>query len=98
MSARGTPLTRMPAEFTSTSDLMRSVVRIAISSATQPPMHWPTTCDAVEAERVEQIEIEEREVAGVVDQLGLLGEAEARMVRRDHVEVLRERRKPRLGG
>ena len=59
-------------------------------------MHWPTDMHAVEIERIEQVEIEEREIADVVDQLRILGAAEARMIGRDDVEMLGQRVEPRL--
>src|SRR6267378_4380860 len=66
MSARGTPLRRIPALLTSTSEI----------------------------ERIKQVEIEERQVPGIVDQLRILRAAEARMIRGNDIEMLGQGIKP----
>ena len=48
--------------------------------------------DAAIRQRGEQIEIEVSEIADIVDPVRRLAMAEARMIGRDHGEVLRERR------
>ena len=44
--------------------------------------------DAAQIERRQHVEIEEREIGHVVDPVGRVGKAEARMVGRQHVEML----------
>ena len=75
---------------------MRAVERTAISSAIQPPSEWPTIMHLAESQRVERIEIEERQIGDVVEPVGRVGFAEARMVGRHHIEALRERLERRL--
>ena len=50
----------------------------------------------IEIERIEQVEIEERQIPDIVDQLRILGAAEARMIGGNDIEMLGQRIKPRL--
>ena len=68
------------------------VLRTASSAAIQPPSEWPTRSTSSRSSCVEKIEIEVGEVGDVIEPVRRVGCAEARMLRRDHVEVLRQLR------
>ena len=88
ISPRFTPLTLMPAASTRVRLRICAVERIAIAIAIQPPSEWPTIWTRPFAERVEQIEIEVSEIADIVDPIRRVAMAEARMIGRDHGEML----------
>ena len=69
---------------------MRAGSIVARSAPNQPPSEEPSHRDLVELERVEEVEVEEREVVDGVDPLVLVAEAVARVVGADHVVVARE--------
>ena len=84
------PGTRSPAAPSSASRSMRSGEWTASSAASQPPSEPPTTCDALEAEAVEDVEVVVDEVVHRLDLGQVVGAPEARMVGRHHREAAGE--------
>ena len=78
----------MPAGLTSTIDLMRAVLRTAISSAIQPPIELPTSSTSFRSSCSQEIQVEVGHVVDVLEPLGLVRQAVARMLGHQHVEAL----------
>ena len=97
MSSIGAPFAAIPTAQTSVRLASRDVLRTANSAAIQPPSDVPIRWTPIELQRVDHIQIEVGKIAGAIKPPRIVRRPESRMLRREHVETLRqplEKRQP----